>query len=89
MPFGGMTECTEMSLKTVGLVTLIFSADAAVRQTFVIAWNCYVPFYGVTVLIALLFSFVSSCTVSSDGQGANTAAACQSMVTPKSQNPQE
>jgi hypothetical protein len=27
--------------------------------------------------------------VSSDGQGANTAAACQSMVTPKSQNPQE
>jgi hypothetical protein len=85
----GMTECTEMSLKIVGLVTLILSADAAVRQTFVIAWNCYVPFYGVTVLILLLFSFVSSCTVSSDGQGANTAAACQSMVTPKSQNPQE
>jgi hypothetical protein len=85
----GMTECTKISLKIVGLVTLISSADAAVRWTFVIAWNCYVPFYGVTVLILLLFSFVSSCAVSSDGQGANAAAACQSMVTPKSQNPQE
>jgi hypothetical protein len=84
-----MTESTKMSLKIVGLVTLIFSADAAVRQTFAIAWICYVPLYGVTVLILLLFSFVSSCAVPSDGQGANTAAACQSMVTPKSQNPQE
>jgi hypothetical protein len=78
-----------MSLKIVGLVTLTFTADAAARQTFVIAWNCYVPFYGVTVLILLLFSFLSSCTVSSDGQGANTAAACQCVVTPKLQNPQE